>query len=270
MRMVALVWLVAACSGGHAKPDAAVDARPCQVDTDCDDGNPCTVDRCIVGTGCRHIDPASCGTPFCQLSGCPALDSDGDGLADAWEMAGGIDLNCDGELQPAEKVLTNFDPLLLDGLTPNPHPSAEVGRKDVFVRYDFMSVDGSGAACSTASDCGGHCTDTWAACGSTADCGPGATCASDQYCVGHCSATTSLACSTAFDCGGTCSVTTSQHCTADADCPGHCSITTDEVCMANADCPTGETCGDAETCVASGETCVATTCTGHSDAPTAA
>jgi hypothetical protein len=35
--------------------------------------------------------------PACS-SGCP--DSDGDGLNDAWEIAGGIDLNNDGVVDP--------------------------------------------------------------------------------------------------------------------------------------------------------------------------
>ncbi|HTQ85086.1 MAG TPA: hypothetical protein VMI93_02645 [Candidatus Solibacter sp.] len=180
--------------------------------------------------------------PACS-SGCP--DSDGDGLNDAWKLAGGIDFNGDGVVSPGEKVLTNFDPLLPDG-SPNPHPSAEGGRKDVFLRYDSMQVTGSGAACVTASDCGGHCSDTWAACGTSADCATSATCMSDQYCVGQCSVRTSIACNTAFDCGGSCSVTAGMFCEVDQDCPG------------------------GETCVASGEQCLNTICRGHDDAPTPA
>jgi len=181
--------------------------------------------------------------PACA-SGCP--DSGGDGLNDAWKLAGGIDFNGDGIVSATEKVLTNFDPFLPDG-TPNPHPSAQMGRKDVFVRYDSMEVTGSGAACVTASDCGGHCSDTWAACGTSADCASTATCMSDQYCVGQCTVNTSRECNTTIDCGGRCSVTTGMLCTIDTDCPG------------------GETCD-----IQPGEQCVNTTCRGHDDAPTPA
>jgi hypothetical protein len=42
---------------------------------------------------------ATCGGPLPACSsGCP--DSDGDGLNDAWEIAGGIDLNNDGVVDP--------------------------------------------------------------------------------------------------------------------------------------------------------------------------
>ena len=180
--------------------------------------------------------------PACA-SGCP--DSDGDGLNDAWKQAGGIDFNGDGIVSAEEKVLTNFDSLRPDG-TPNPHPSAEMGRKDVFVRYDSMQVAGSGAACITDSDCGGHCSDTWVACTSNASCTAPATCVSDQYCVGQCSVHTGIACNTVFDCGGFCSATAAQFCQLDADCPA------------------------GETCIASGEQCVNTTCHGHDDGPTPA
>ena len=180
--------------------------------------------------------------PSCS-SGCP--DSDGDGLNDAWKRAGGIDFNGDGVVSAVEKVLTDFDPLLPDG-TKNPHPSAEAGRKDVFVRYDSMEVAGSGEACATASDCGGHCSANWAACGTSSDCASGDACVSDQYCVGQCSVTTTLACHTAFDCGGQCSVTTGKHCEVDQDCP------------------------NAESCIFGGEQCLNTTCHGHDDAPTPA
>jgi hypothetical protein len=259
----------------------------------CDDGNTCTSDSCSVTLGCRSVDVNACATAACGLGAC-GVDSDGDGLSDAWEAAGGIDFDCDGVVTAGETVLTDFDPFLPDGVTPNPHPSAEVGRKDIFVRYDSMQVAGSGAACTTPGDCGGHCADTWAPCGTSADCGA-STCVSDQYCVGHCSTTTSRGCNTAADCGGTCSVTSSQGCSTNDDCPSHCSVTTDQFCRANADCPVGQVCGNhcsvttvvacrtsldcpggesclpgGETCTSGGESCVAATCAGHDDAPSPA
>src|SRR5262249_12891133 len=125
---------------------------------------------CALQTGAG--DTGSCGVGH---------DMDGDGLSDEWETAGGIDFDCDGTVTDDEKVLTNFDPVLPDGVTSNPHPSAEANRKDVFLRYDYMEVTGSGATCASASDC-----------------------ESDQYCVGQCSIHANKACATAFDCGGQC------------------------------------------------------------------
>ena len=47
-----------------AATDACVALAPCASDKDCDDGNPCTVDRCMSG-GCAHdcvcVGPGACG-----------------------------------------------------------------------------------------------------------------------------------------------------------------------------------------------------------------
>jgi hypothetical protein len=59
--------------------------------------------------------------PSCS-SGCP--DADNDGLNDAWEIAGGIDLNGDG------KITDSYHDLLLPGADPN--------RPDVYLKYDYM------------------------------------------------------------------------------------------------------------------------------------
>ena len=75
----------------------------------------------------------------CKTQAGQCKDSDGDGLSDAWEMAGGIDFNGDGVVDESEKVLTNVDPVFPDG-TPNPHPSAEPDVKDIFVLYDWMEL----------------------------------------------------------------------------------------------------------------------------------
>ena len=77
---------------------------------------------------------AACKTPTGQCK-----DSDGDGLSNAWELAGGIDFNGDGVVDESEKVLTNVDPVFPDG-TPNLHPSAEPNVKDVFLLYDWMEL----------------------------------------------------------------------------------------------------------------------------------
>jgi len=74
-------------------------------------------------------------TPACQGS-CP--DADGDGLNDAWEIAGGIDLNGDG------KIDAQHD-LLLPGADPN--------RPDIYVHYDWMGSGDLDTPCVTALDC---------------------------------------------------------------------------------------------------------------------
>jgi hypothetical protein len=65
---------------------------------------------------------ATCGGPVpACTSGC--ADTDGDGLNDAWEIAGGIDLDNDG------KIDAQHD-LLLPGADPN--------KPDVYLKYDYM------------------------------------------------------------------------------------------------------------------------------------
>lgn len=91
----------------------------------------------LVATAATPIGPlASTSNPFNELrvgdpclgpipacsSGCP--DTDGDGLNDAWETAGGIDLNGDGKITDAQHDL------LLPGADPN--------KPDVYVKYDYM------------------------------------------------------------------------------------------------------------------------------------
>src|SRR5262249_47632466 len=65
---------------------------------------------------------ATCGgaVPACS-SGC--ADSDGDGLNDAWEIAGGVDLNNDGVIDPVNDLLL---------------PGADPTRPDVYLKYDYM------------------------------------------------------------------------------------------------------------------------------------
>jgi hypothetical protein len=75
----------------------------------------------------------------CSSSYVGCTDADGDGLGDAWETAGGIDFDGDGVVDDSERVLTNVDPLFPDG-SANPHPSAEPGTKDVFLKYDWMEL----------------------------------------------------------------------------------------------------------------------------------
>ena len=103
----------------------------------------------------RVGDPCLGPNPACS-SGC--ADSDGDGLNDAWEKAGGIDLNGDGRID--EK----YDLML---------PRADPGKPDIYVWYDYMDYGLPGNSCTQDSQCpalgGGHIGETCI--------GPGSTCA---------------------------------------------------------------------------------------------
>jgi len=80
---------------------------------------------------------ATCGgaLPACS-SGC--ADSDGDGLNDAWEVAGGIDLNNDGKIDRRNDLLL---------------PDADAMRPDIYVQYDWMDYGLNDVPCATDSDC---------------------------------------------------------------------------------------------------------------------
>ena len=80
---------------------------------------------------------ATCGGPLPACSsGCP--DADGDGLNDAWEIAGGIDVNNDGVVDPTHD-------LLLHGADPN--------KPDIFVQYDWMDYGLNDIPCASDSEC---------------------------------------------------------------------------------------------------------------------
>src|SRR5262249_57129405 len=85
----------------------------------------------LAGIGATCLGPV----PACS-SGCP--DTDGDGLNDAWEIAGGIDLNNDGLVDAVnDLVLAGADPT-----TP-----------DIYVHYDWMDYGALDTQCTTAGDC---------------------------------------------------------------------------------------------------------------------
>ena len=95
-----------------------------------------------VGDACLGPD-----TPACQGT---CADTDLDGLNDAWEAAGGVDLNGDG-------VITDSPhDLLLTGADPN--------KPDIFVQYDWMDYGPPGNACAADADCAslgfGHAGET--------------------------------------------------------------------------------------------------------------
>jgi hypothetical protein len=93
--------------------------------TTCDDGNGCTAaDTCGDGV-CHGVDRAGCEEPACSLSSaCLITDIDGDGLNDAWEVNGFVDLNCNGV----------DDGPMVDVELPGADPAA----KDIFVYYNYM------------------------------------------------------------------------------------------------------------------------------------
>ncbi len=79
----------------------------------------------------------TCGgaVPACT-SGC--ADTDGDGLNDAWEIAGGIDINNDGLIDAQHDVLL---------------PGADPNKPDIYVYYDWMDYGLGGETCGTNSTC---------------------------------------------------------------------------------------------------------------------
>ena len=77
-------------------------------------------------------------TPACNGT---CADSDGDGLNDAWEIAGGVDLNGDG------LITDSTHDVLLTGADPH--------KPDVFVQYDWLDYGLPGNACSVDTDCSG-------------------------------------------------------------------------------------------------------------------
>ncbi len=80
---------------------------------------------------------ATCGGPLPACSsGC--ADADGDGLNDAWEIAGGIDFDNDGKIDSAHDVL-------LTGADPN--------KPDIYVYYDWMDYGGLDFPCAGDLDC---------------------------------------------------------------------------------------------------------------------
>jgi hypothetical protein len=83
----------------EAGPEAG---KTCAGASDCDDGDPCTVDSCDPALGCRHVDRSRCTAANCSLGACAGADTDGDGFSDAVEDADYIDLDCNGADDPTD------------------------------------------------------------------------------------------------------------------------------------------------------------------------
>ena len=98
---------------------------------------------CDSGTTCRAVTLDQCATPFCGLgaAGCAGtgLDSDGDGLSDAWESQGYIDVNCNGQ-NDGEGVDVQL-------------PGADVNVPDLYVELDYFEKLGFNNDCTSDADC---------------------------------------------------------------------------------------------------------------------
>ena len=142
--------LGAACSDGNTCASGhCVDGVCCNL-ASCSPSDGCSAASCTTGT-CTTVDRAACALSACELvaASCPALDSDGDGFSDAWETNGYVDVNCNGIEEAGDVALPGADPNV----------------PDIYVLYDWMELQGSGAACATAATCAvdetctaGHCT----------------------------------------------------------------------------------------------------------------
>jgi len=118
----------------------------------CDDGDRCTQDVCNATLGCLHANASATQKPYCELAGlgiygptgpdpnfahCSTsgtgewLDSDSDGLSDAAEMQGYIDVNANGVYDAGIDV-----PLRVDG-APDPN------KPDIYFHYDYFFNDGT-------------------------------------------------------------------------------------------------------------------------------
>src|SRR5262249_15261224 len=87
-------------------------------------GNPCVHTACINSTCMPPVDTARCLAPdgvagagacAAAAAGCTAtLDSDHDGLPDAWEDAGAIDIDCNGIYDSNDVVLPDANKRVRD------------------------------------------------------------------------------------------------------------------------------------------------------------
>ncbi|HTR52747.1 MAG TPA: hypothetical protein VMJ10_18660 [Kofleriaceae bacterium] len=162
MRWLVLVVLVACDHTPHDAVDASTADAP--IDTVNDAGCPVLA---------RSSDPCLGATPACMMT---CADTDQDGLNDAWELAGGIDLDHDGAIDACHDVLLS---------------GADVAHPDIFVIYDWLDYAPAGDACNVTADC----TSSWGSSHAGETCTGPAVAAS--Y-TGSCE----FACTTDADCTG--------------------------------------------------------------------
>jgi len=135
---------------GTIVPPTVAKCQSCSLS--CNDGDACTADSCSATLGCQHVNASASAKPYCELAGegiygsmgpdpnfaqCgPSgdsewADSDADGLSDAEEKLGYIDLNANGAYDMGIDV-----PLNVDG-APDPN------QPDIYVHYDYFFNDGT-------------------------------------------------------------------------------------------------------------------------------
>jgi len=172
------------------------------------DVSSCLIRRCTSSETCVFVDARRCANPnprviegactFATLvPGCGNPDTDGDGLADFWEDAGAIDIDCDGVYDSSDVFL----------------PGANKQVKDVYLKLSAMQsapneVPGvhipSEDAISTvvAAFAGSHLKTEPERCDANSPCSDGFTCsAQDFVCLPACA--TDAECGAATD-GGRC------------------------------------------------------------------
>jgi hypothetical protein len=95
----------------------------------CNKGDACFTDSCDAVRGCQHVNTSATGTPYCSLVlsggscvGTAWVDSDGDGLSDAAEAQGYIDVNANGVYDAGIDITL---------------PGADPNKPDVFLHYDY-------------------------------------------------------------------------------------------------------------------------------------
>jgi hypothetical protein len=136
---------LAGCHDHAAAPDAPyvidaiidtpvpIDALACIAGTACGSAGLCLFSSCTTRGVNECVEPVTMGT-------CTSMnDSDGDGLLDEWELAGYIDLNCNG-VNDGEGVDVQL-------------PGAHVNFPDVYLEIDYMLQAGTGASCTDDSTC---------------------------------------------------------------------------------------------------------------------
>src|SRR5262249_35664622 len=110
----------------------------------CSSADECHQAICQVTNGvgaCVDVDLSACATPFCALpaSNCATwVDSDGDGLSDAWEQNGYVALNCNR---------VNCGPDVDIEI-----PGADPAVPDIFVYFNYMVSTHSHEPSATALD----------------------------------------------------------------------------------------------------------------------
>ena len=130
--------LGAACTAGNVCTSGNCVDGACCSESACSPGTACTAHSCATGS-CTAVDKSACALSACELvaASCTVPDGDGDGLSDAWETNGYIDVNCNGKFDDGDVSL----------------PGADPNKPDIYVLYDWLEFAGSGAVCANNAGC---------------------------------------------------------------------------------------------------------------------